>query len=88
MDKITYINKPFERSINSLIGEKCTFVTAAGFFSGTILSIQENYAYELQEVIFRPLHSLSIVVNLKVCEVYGPNIIASIPLIEPLNLEL
>lgn len=87
-DKITYLNKPFERSVENLLGTRCTFVTAGGIFTGTISAIDQNFAYELQDVIFRPAGSFNVQIKMKICEVYVNNIVASLPELDPLSKDL
>lgn len=87
MDNVTYINRPFNRSIDGLIGQNCSFVTAGGIFTGTISAVDDNCIYELQDVIFRPAGSFNIQVKMKICEVYGSHIIASLPPMHDLKSE-
>lgn len=84
-NKIVYLNQKFNRSTESLIGVRCTLVTAAGIFTGTISAIDQNFTYELQDVIFRPNGAINTQIKMKICEIYGSHIIASLPLLEPLE---
>lgn len=78
-DNLIYLNAKCNRSAESLLGTRATFVTAGGIFTGTITAIDENFAYELQNVVFRPAGAFNVKIQMKICEVYGSHIIASLP---------
>ena len=76
---LVYLNTTFNRSVDTLLGTRATFITAGGIFTGTISAIDQNTAYELQNVTFRPTGAFNVKIKMKICEIYGNHIIASIP---------
>lgn len=86
--KIKFLNPKTSRSVENLLGVRSTFVTTGGIFTGTISAIDENYAYELQDVIFRPAGAFKVKMKIKICEIFGPHIIATFPDLEAPSEEL
>lgn len=78
-DNLIYLNAKPDRSVKALLGTRATFVTAGGIFTGTISAIDQNIAYELQDVTFRPAGAFNVKIKMKICEIYGNHIIASLP---------
>lgn len=78
-DNLIYLNAKINRSVDTLLGTRATFVTAGGIFTGTIAKIDQDIAYELQNVTFRPAGSFNVQIKMKICEIYGNHIVASMP---------
>ena len=64
-----------------LIGNRANFVTSAGLFNGSVYDINEDCtAIELRDVEFSPFNNIEKPINIKACELYSTQIVASFPI--------
>lgn len=77
-------------NLDELIGEKWSFFTSSGLFSGTITKYTPiesgGYGISMKDVIYRPHGSFFTQLNLPDCVVYSRHIVASTICVEPITV--